>query len=65
LTVDEYFGMIINILMGLTFIVLVLIFFYMIYGEKEEEQSSSIRRLAIKIYQRLSMSLIIFFNLSF
>ena len=51
MTVEEYFGMIINILMGLTLIVLVMIFFYMIYGEKEERQSSSTGRLAIKIFQ--------------
>jgi len=50
--VEEYFGMIINISMGLTFIVLVLIFFYMIYGKKEEETSSA-KKLAVKISQTI------------
>ena len=52
---EEYFGMIINISMGLTFIVLVLIFFYMIYGKKEEE--SSVEKLAVKITQIISSGL--------
>jgi len=44
--------MIINILMGLTFVVLILIFLYMIYGEREKEPSSSTSKVA-KIYQKL------------
>jgi len=52
LNADEYFGMIINILMGLTFVVLILIFLYMIYGEREKEPSSSTSKVA-KIYQKL------------
>jgi len=56
LSVEEYFGIIINILMGLTFIALMLIFLYMIYGEKEEK-SSSTGRLAVKILQDISSGL--------
>lgn len=41
MNVEEYFGMIISILMGLTFIALFLIFLYMIYGEKEKSIPSS------------------------
>jgi len=52
LNVEEYFSMVINILMGLTLIAFVLIFFYMVYGKKEEESSSpSTRKLAVKISQ--------------
>lgn len=40
MTAEEYFGLIIYVLMGLTFIALVLIFLYMIYGGKEEATSS-------------------------
>jgi len=40
LTVDEYFAMILMVLMGLTFIALLLIFYYMVYGEKEESTPS-------------------------
>ena len=47
MTTEEYFGMIINILMGLTFIVLVMIFLYMIYGEKEGKSSSLTKKLEI------------------
>ena len=54
MNVEEYFGMIINILMGLTLIVLVLIFLYMIYGEKE---SSSPTNKVAKIFRSLSAGL--------
>ena len=43
----EYFGMIINMLIGLTLIVLIMIFFYMIYGEERGESSLS-RKSALK-----------------
>ncbi len=38
---ESYFGMIINILLGLTFIVLVFAFLYLIYGEREETSKST------------------------
>jgi hypothetical protein len=41
LTADEYFAMIILALMGLTFIAFLLIFLYMVYGEKEEKVPST------------------------
>ena len=34
MTMEEYFGMIINILKGLTLIVILMIFLYMIFGER-------------------------------
>jgi uncharacterized membrane protein len=36
MVIGDYFGMIINILIVLTFIAFALAFLYMIYGEKEE-----------------------------
>jgi len=57
LTTEEYFGMIINILMGLTLIVLILIFFYMVYGEKEEKTPSPVRNFAINIFKIISAAL--------
>jgi len=56
LTVEEYFGMIINISMGLTLVALMLIFLYMIYGEKEKELSSSTNKAA-KTFQKLLIGL--------
>ena len=41
LNTGEYFGMIINMLIGLTLIVLIMIFLYMIYGEERGESSLS------------------------
>jgi hypothetical protein len=41
MSIDEYYVLIISVLMGLTFIALILIFLYMIYGEKEESVTSS------------------------
>ena len=38
---ESYFGMIINILLGLTFIVLIFAFLYLVYGEREETSKSS------------------------
>jgi len=49
--------MIINILMGLTLIVLILIFFYMVYGEKEEKTPSPVRNFAINIFKIISAAL--------
>jgi len=57
LTTEDYFGMIINISMGLTLIALMLIFLYMIYGEKEERSSTSTERMALRIFQGLLESL--------
>jgi len=57
LNAEEYFGMIINILMGLTLIMLVLIFLYMIYGEKEERSSPSTRKVTLKILGHISTGL--------
>ncbi|MCS7120847.1 MAG: hypothetical protein RMJ07_06870 [Nitrososphaerota archaeon] len=37
MSVEEYYAMIRLILMGLTFIALLLIFLYMMHGEKEEK----------------------------
>ena len=39
--IEEYFSTIIWVLMGLTFVVISLIFLYMIYGEKEEATETS------------------------
>ncbi|MEM2111370.1 MAG: hypothetical protein QXX08_05780 [Candidatus Bathyarchaeia archaeon] len=39
--IESYFGMILSILIGLTFITLVFIFLYIVYGEKEEGTSTS------------------------
>ena len=47
LNTGEYFGMIINMLIGLTLIVLIMIFFYMIYGE-ERGGSSLSKKTTIK-----------------
>ncbi len=57
MTTEQYFGMIINILMGLTLIVFVLIFFYMVFGEKEEKTSSPVKTIAINIFQAVSAAL--------
>ena len=56
MTVEEYFGMIINISMGLTLVALMLIFLYMIYGEKEKESSSTTKKAA-KTFQNLLIGL--------
>lgn len=47
--VDEYFGTIILILEGLSFVAIFLIFLYMIYGEKEEGRSSTRVTLPLQI----------------
>ena len=47
--IDEYFGTIILILEGLSFVAIFLIFLYMIYGEKEEGKSSTRVMLPMKI----------------
>ena len=57
MTVEDYFGMIINISKGLTLIALMLIFLYMIYGEKKEGSPSSTEKMAVKISQSLSRGL--------
>jgi len=46
--IDEYFGTIILILEGLSFVAIFLIFLYMIYGEKEEGKSSTRVTLLMK-----------------
>jgi hypothetical protein len=51
--VDEYFGTIILILEGLSFIAILLIFLYMIYGEKEERGSPTRAALLLKILSLL------------
>lgn len=56
MSVADYFGMIILILMGLTFIALFLAFLYMIYGEKEEGTSSTNVRPLHKIRKNLLLS---------
>jgi hypothetical protein len=45
MNINEYFGMIIFILMGLTFIALVLIFLFMIYGGKANKSSLKVKAL--------------------
>ena len=49
--VESYYGMIINILLGLTFITLVFAFLYLVYGEKEETSKptskSSLRNIIL------------------
>ena len=47
LNTGEYYGMIINMLIGLTLIVLIMIFFYMIYGEERGESTLS-RKTVLK-----------------
>ncbi len=47
--VDQYFGTIILILEGLSFIAILLVFLYMIYGEKEESAASARVTLPMKI----------------
>ena len=37
----NYYGMIISVLIGITFIALIFAFLYLIYGEKEEASASS------------------------
>ena len=49
----EYFGMIINMLIGLTLIVLIMIFFYMIYGEERGESTLSRKTTLGHIISRL------------
>jgi len=44
--IATYFGMIVYILIGLTFIALVFAFLYMVYGEKEEAAPSSAAKLS-------------------
>ena len=58
----EYFEMIINILMGLTLIVLIMIFFYMIYGEKEKTPSPT-KKVTLKIFRGISAGLYRFYVL--
>jgi|GEM_PF-3450580 uncharacterized membrane protein len=41
MSIEEYFSTLIWVLMGLTFVVISLIFLYMIYGEKEEAVETS------------------------
>jgi hypothetical protein len=36
MNIEEYFGMIITILIGLTFIAIILAFVFMVYGDNEE-----------------------------
>jgi len=57
LTTEEYFGMIINILMGLTLIAFVAIFLYMVYCEKEEKPLSPARSLMITLLQEFMIRL--------
>jgi len=57
LTTEEYFGMIINILMGLTLIVFAAIFLYMVYCEKEEKPLASTRSLMIGLFQKVMICL--------
>jgi flagellar basal body-associated protein FliL len=41
MSVEEYFSIMIWVLMGLTFIAISLIFLYMVYGEKEESSDTT------------------------
>ncbi len=43
--IDEYFTMVMLVLMGLTLIAFCLVFLYMMYGEKEESTPSPSRAL--------------------
>jgi len=56
MNVEEYFGMIISILMGLTFIALFLAFLYMMYGEKEESATPT----KVKFFKNLSKSILLY-----
>jgi len=49
MSIEDYFGIIIWVLMGLAFVAIALIFLYMIYGEKEETPKSASPTKAIKI----------------
>jgi uncharacterized membrane protein len=53
MNINEYFGMIIFILMGLTFIALVLIFLFMIYGGKTDKSSFKVKALKSVVTGRL------------
>lgn len=48
MSAEEYFGMVINIIISITLLVLIMIFFYMIYGEKDRTASLK-KRYALKI----------------
>ena len=54
MTVEEYFGMIINMLMGITLIVLLMLFLYMIFGEREREKTSAVQAFALNVFRVLS-----------
>jgi len=51
---EAYFGMILNILIGLTLIVLVMAFLYLIYGEREERTASS----KVELFKNASKSIL-------
>jgi flagellar basal body-associated protein FliL len=56
MSVDNYFSIIISILMGLAFVAISLIFLYIIYGEKEETAESTSPTKAAIVTDRILLT---------
>ncbi|OYT49904.1 hypothetical protein B6U79_00875 [Candidatus Bathyarchaeota archaeon ex4484_231] len=61
MTPDEYFSMIILVLMGLTFVAISLIFLYVVYGEKEttvQTTKANMRQMFFNSFLRVQLTLL-------